>query len=95
MKIVSFILSALLFSGTALSDSYRQVLRYTPHHSVRVVQRLPQQQLRVLPMPPQRARVTVTRPLPRSSHRPVAVAACGAVVACGPHFRPFLTLVNG
>ena len=89
MKIVAFLLSALLFSGTAISDSYRQVLRYTPHASVRVVQSLPQQLRRVLPAPAHRARVAVIYLLPRPAHRHVAV------VTYRPHFRPVVPLVYG
>lgn len=81
MKIVAFLLSALLFSCTALSHPYPQVLRYTPHGHVRVVHNVAHQNVRVIATRANHARVAVVYPQPRPAYRRVAV------VTFRPHYN--------
>ena len=80
MKFVATFLFALLFSCAALSDSYRHVLRHTPHGHVRVVQHVAHHNVRVVARG-HSARVAVVYPS-RPLHRRVAV------VTYRPHYRP-------
>ena len=72
MKVFAFLLSALLFSCTALSHPYRNP---TTYGHVRVVQQLPHQNLRVVAGGANYRRVAVVIPLARPAHRRVAVVA--------------------
>ncbi len=80
MKIVALILTALLFAGAAHSDSYRHVVRHTPHGPaygpVRVVAH---QNLVVVTKRPNHVR----QRLVYRTHRPVYRRV--AVVAYRPH----------
>ena len=78
MKVFAFLLSALLFSCTALSHPYRHV---TAHGHVRVVQQLPHQNRRVVARHANYRRVAVVVPIARPAYRRVAV------VTYRPHYN--------
>ena len=73
MKVIVFLLSALLFSCTALSHPYREVVRYIPHGHARVVHNEVHQNVRVVATRTNHARIAVVYPQPRPAHRRVAV----------------------
>ncbi len=75
MKIIAFLLSALLFSGAAQSDAYRQNVRYAPNGQVRVVHNVAHHNVRIVATRVNRARVTVAYRLPRPIYRRVAYRA--------------------
>ncbi len=84
MKIVALILSALLFAGAAHSDSYRHVVRHTPHGSVRVVAH---QNGVVVVKRPHHVRKSVVYRAHRPAYRRVAVVAYRPYPAYRRHFH--------
>ncbi len=84
MKIVALILTALLFAGAAHSDSYRKVVRHTPHGAVRVVAH---QNVVVITKRPNHVRKRVLYRAHRPVYRRVAVVAYRPHTVSRRHFH--------